>query len=142
MAKSNFQSLQGRRDAGIFGLTCKILDGKAIESLQDEFSWCQPYIVEDVKRSTRLSTSMAGRVQIPSLLNVHRKQSVESYRRSCACRMAEIFDRVPQYLIQQVHSGHLPCYQKILKTGQRLLCTDNEHRLPSPYNSHFGSCIE
>ena len=89
MAKSNFQSLQGRRDAGIFGLTCKILDGKAIESLQDEFSWCQPYIVEDVKRSTRLSTSMAGRVQIPSLLNVHRKQSVESYRRSCGCRMAD-----------------------------------------------------
>ena len=118
------QSLQGRRDAASFGLTCKILDGKVIPSMKSTFSWVK--ICDEVPTSTMKTRGVIKRndkISLSNLENTYRKVSLESFKRSYACTASKNFDKIPQEILKSVHSGKVPSWSKVMKTGQRILST-------------------
>ncbi len=101
-----FRSLQGRRRAASFGLACKLLDGEARGQLQDFAPRFQ---------QGRSRTRNGGNLCLQPKWDA---KSLDSYRRSFEGQIDDIFNELPQELLED---GLSKGWRGTMKKGQRLL---------------------
>jgi hypothetical protein len=109
-----FEDLSCRREASVFGMLCKMLDGEVRGDLKEfipEFASAQ-HDRRGSLRSAVQNTSLA-------LKDLTRSTSLLYYERSFCGIAPKVFKKIPEELIQKGKEGG---WRKIMKQGQRILC--------------------
>ena len=89
----SFQSLKGRREAAVFSLICKLLDGECVSHLQ---KFC---LVLTTSATNRTSRHNVQGLHLESVLHTHRHHSLDTYKRSWVGQASNIFASLPQSLV-------------------------------------------
>jgi hypothetical protein len=118
LCETKFTPLGDRRDAAAFGLLCKLLEGECIGQLQALAPEFDVHVPE--RFSSRVNDSYYER---PRLVDPTHTNSLDSFRRSFACQVHRIFDRIP---IEIIHLGQQEGWRMAMKPGQRFLSSQQQ----------------
>ena len=111
---TTFQSLQGRREAVAYGMLCKQLDDDCVDPVKE---WC-PKIIKNINHNKRKRNSVKREYRLEPVINVHRKFSLETYKRSYVPQVVNVFDKLPNDIILE---GMENGWNNIMKKGRKYL---------------------
>jgi hypothetical protein len=112
ICSSVFEDLSCRREASVFGMLCKMLDGEVRGDLKDFIPQFASAQHNRRGRSAAVNTSLA-------LTDLSQSTSLLQYERSFCGIAPKVFKKIPEELIQKGKEGG---WRKIMKKGQRFLC--------------------
>lgn len=117
LCDAGFPSLSGRRDAGAFGLICKLLGGKCIGQLQE---LCPELAIEesdgDSDSECVAANTRSSRCRLR--LGERKRARLDSFGRSFEGQMDAILNKVPEHVLSK---GLEEGWRAALKAGQRAL---------------------
>ena len=113
-----FQTLTDRREAAVFSLVCKLLDGECVEPLQKFAPEFEADSAIEVK--TRLQHKMESNKseELKPKQNQHRNFSLNNYKWSWQGQAARIFNRIPADLKAKGTKGS---WMKIKSVGKAII---------------------
>ena len=128
MCGCTFSALADRREAAVFSLLCKLLDGECVSPLQKFCPCFESKVVgsnSDAKTRLQKEASKDKRMKLEQKQNQHRDFSLLNYKWSWQGQAADIFNKIPEELKEK---GRTTSWSKVKTAGKAFLNKSALHK--------------